>query len=64
MAGTDALHGAISGTNNVFVATPFSNSVNNGITKIDHNFRQDNLPTGRYYIDDTDRNADGYAFLI
>lgn len=42
-----------SGTNNVNVATPFSNSINNGIIKIDHNFNKDNLLTGRYYIGDS-----------
>ena len=42
-----------SGQNNVFVATPFSNRVDNGIVKIDHNFNKDNLLTGRYYIGDS-----------
>jgi outer membrane receptor protein involved in Fe transport len=45
-----------SGTNNVFVATPFSNRVDNGIIKIDHNFNKDNLLTGRYYIGDSDQS--------
>ena len=45
-----------SGVNNVFVATPFSNRVDNGIIKIDHNFNKDNLLTGRYYIGDSDQS--------
>jgi outer membrane receptor protein involved in Fe transport len=45
-----------SGINNVFVATPFSNRVDNGIVKIDHNFNKDNLLTGRYYIGDSDQS--------
>jgi hypothetical protein len=44
---------AFSGVNNAFVATPFSNRVDNGIVKIDHNFNKDNLLTGRYYIGDS-----------
>lgn len=45
-----------SGVNNVFVATPFSNSVDNGIIKIDHNFNKDNLLTGRYYIGNSEQS--------
>jgi len=45
-----------SGVNDVFVATPFSNRVDNGIIKIDHNFNKDNLLTGRYYIGDSDQS--------
>jgi TonB-dependent Receptor Plug Domain len=45
-----------SGVNNVFVATPFSNFINNGIVKIDHNFDKDNLLTGRYYIGDSEQS--------
>jgi len=45
-----------SGVNNVFVATPFSNRVDNGIVKIDHNFNKDNLLTGRYYIGDSEQS--------
>jgi len=41
------------GGSNVTLATPFSNRVDNGIVKIDHNFNQDNLLTGRYYIGDS-----------
>jgi Carboxypeptidase regulatory-like domain/TonB dependent receptor-like, beta-barrel len=35
---------------NITLATPFSNLVDNGIVKVDHNFNKDNLLTGRYYI--------------
>jgi outer membrane receptor protein involved in Fe transport len=42
--------------NNVFVATPFSNNINNGIIKIDHNFNQNNLLAGRYYIGDSEQS--------
>jgi outer membrane receptor protein involved in Fe transport len=45
-----------SGANNAFVATPFSNRVDNGIVKIDHNFSKDNLLTGRYYIGDSEQS--------
>lgn len=45
-----------SGINNVFVATPFSNSVDNGIVKIDYNFNKDNLLTGRYYIGNSEQS--------
>ena len=45
-----------SGENNAFVATPFSNRVDNGIVKIDHNFNKDNLLTGRYYIGDSEQS--------
>src|SRR5208283_5181817 len=41
------------GGSNVTIATPFSNRVDNGIVKIDHNFNKDNLLTGRYYIGDS-----------
>jgi hypothetical protein len=47
---------AFSGVNNAFVATPFSNRVDNGIVKIDHNFNKDNLLTGRYYIGDSQQS--------
>jgi outer membrane receptor protein involved in Fe transport len=40
-------------TSNIVVATPFSNHVDNGIVKLDHNFNKDNLLTGRYYIGDS-----------
>jgi outer membrane receptor protein involved in Fe transport len=38
---------------NAALATPFSNRVDNGIVKIDHNFTKNNLLTGRYYIGDS-----------
>ena len=41
------------GIPNANLATPFSNRVDNGIVKIDHNFNKDNLLTGRYYIGDS-----------
>ncbi len=41
------------GSSNVTLNTPFSNRVDNGIVKIDHNFNKDNLVTGRYYIGDS-----------
>lgn len=40
-------------SSNASLATPFSNRVDNGIVKIDHNFNKDNLLTGRYYIGDS-----------
>lgn len=44
--------GSSSGSN-ITLNTPFSNRVDNGIVKIDHNFNKDNLLTGRYYIGDS-----------
>ena len=41
------------GSSNIILNTPFSNRVDNGIVKIDHNFNADNLLTGRYYIGDS-----------
>jgi hypothetical protein len=41
------------GPSNIILNTPFSNRVDNGIVKIDHNFNKDNLLTGRYYIGDS-----------
>ena len=43
----------VNGGSNVTLNTPFSNRVDNGIVKIDHNFNKDNLLTGRYYIGDS-----------
>jgi hypothetical protein len=43
----------VNGGSNVILNTPFSNRVDNGIVKIDHNFNRDNLLTGRYYIGDS-----------
>jgi outer membrane receptor protein involved in Fe transport len=47
--------GAAVSSNTVF-ATPFSNKVNGGMIKIDHNFNKDNLLTGRYFIGDSDQS--------
>jgi outer membrane receptor protein involved in Fe transport len=41
------------GGTNANLSTPFSNRVDNGIVKIDHNINKDNLLTGRYYIGDS-----------
>jgi hypothetical protein len=41
------------GGTNTIIATPFSNRVDNGIVKIDHEFNKDNILTGRYYIGDS-----------
>jgi hypothetical protein len=43
-------------TSNTVLSTPFSNKVNGGIIKIDHNFNKDNLLTGRYFIGDSDQS--------
>jgi hypothetical protein len=41
------------GGTNITIGTPFSNRVDNGIVKIDHQFNQANTLTGRYYIGDS-----------
>jgi len=46
---------AVNGFNTV-LATPFSNNVNGGIIKVDHNFNKDNLLTGRYFIGDSEQS--------
>jgi outer membrane receptor protein involved in Fe transport len=51
-APTDAIQQTLV-TENASLSTPFSNRVDNGIIKIDHNFNKDNLLTGRYYIGDS-----------
>jgi len=43
-------------TSNTVLATPFSNNVNGGIIKIDHNFNKDNLLTGRYFLGDSEQS--------
>jgi outer membrane receptor protein involved in Fe transport len=43
-------------SSNTVLATPFSNNVNGGIIKIDHNFNKDNLLTGRYFLGDSEQN--------
>jgi Carboxypeptidase regulatory-like domain/TonB dependent receptor/TonB-dependent Receptor Plug Domain len=49
---TDAIQQTLV-TENASLSTPFSNRVDNGIVKVDHNFNKDNLLTGRYYIGDS-----------
>ena len=41
---------------NITTANPFRNRVDSFIGKIDHNFNQNNLLTGRYYFGDSDQN--------
>ena len=41
---------------NTVLATPFSNNINNGIIKIDHNFNKDNMLTGRYFLGDSEQS--------
>src|SRR6266481_671734 len=41
---------------NTVLATPFSNNVNGGIIKIDHNFNKDNMLTGRYFLGDSEQS--------
>ena len=43
-------------TNNLATATPFRNRVDSLIAKIDHNFNQNNVLTGRYYFGDSDQS--------
>lgn len=43
-------------SSNTTLLTPFSNNVNGGIIKIDHNFNKDNLLTGRYFLGDSEQN--------
>jgi hypothetical protein len=43
-------------SSNTVFATPFSNKVNGGMIKVDHNFNKDNLLTGRYFIGDSDQS--------
>ncbi len=43
-------------SSNTTLLTPFSNNVNGGIIKIDHNFNKDNLLTGRYYLGDSEQS--------
>src|SRR5437868_2283668 len=42
--------------NNLATSTLFSNRVDSLIAKIDHNFNQSNLLTGRYYLGDSDQS--------
>jgi outer membrane receptor protein involved in Fe transport len=41
---------------NTILSTPFSNNVNGGIIKIDHNFNKNNLLTGRYFLGDSEQS--------
>lgn len=41
---------------NTVLATPFSNKVNGGIIKLDHQFSQNNTLSGRYFIGDSDQS--------
>ncbi|HET7108326.1 MAG TPA: TonB-dependent receptor [Candidatus Acidoferrum sp.] len=43
-------------SSNTVLATPFSNNVNGGIIKIDHNFNKDNMLTGRYFLGDSEQS--------
>src|SRR6266446_10480190 len=43
-------------SSNTTLLTPFSNNVNGGIIKIDHNFNKDNMLTGRYFLGDSEQS--------
>jgi hypothetical protein len=43
-------------TSNTVLGTPFTNRVDSGIVKIDHQLNKDNLLTGRYYLGDSDQS--------
>lgn len=43
-------------SSNTVLNTPFSNNINGGMIKVDHNFNKDNLLTGRYFIGDSDQS--------
>jgi hypothetical protein len=43
-------------SSNTVLATPFSNNVNGGIVKLDHQINKDNLLTGRYFLGDSEQN--------
>jgi outer membrane receptor protein involved in Fe transport len=43
-------------SSNTVLSTPFSNKVNGGIIKLDHQFNQNNTLTGRYFIGDSDQS--------
>jgi outer membrane receptor protein involved in Fe transport len=43
-------------TSNTILATPFSNNVNGGIIKIDHQFNQANTLSGRYFLGDSEQS--------
>src|SRR5882762_8456642 len=50
------LDGTAPNGSNTVLATPFSNNVNGGIIKIDHNFNKDNMLTGRYFLGDSEQS--------
>jgi outer membrane receptor protein involved in Fe transport len=50
------LDGTAPNGSNTILATPFSNNVNGGIIKIDHNFNKDNMLTGRYFLGDSEQS--------
>jgi outer membrane receptor protein involved in Fe transport len=52
---TDVIQQA-SNPSNTELATPFTNRVDSGIIKIDHQINKDNLLTGRYYLGDSDQS--------
>ena len=41
---------------NITTSNPFRNRISSAIAKIDHNFNEKNLLTGRYYFGDSDQN--------
>jgi outer membrane receptor protein involved in Fe transport len=43
-------------SSNTILTTPFSNNINGGIIKIDHNFNKDNMLTGRYFLGDSEQS--------
>jgi outer membrane receptor protein involved in Fe transport len=43
-------------SSNTILATPFSNNVNGGIIKIDHQFNQANTLSGRYFLGDSEQS--------
>jgi len=43
-------------SSNTTLLTPFSNNVNDGLIKIDHQFNQDNTLTGRYFLGDSEQS--------
>jgi hypothetical protein len=53
---TDGTDGQAPVQANISLATPFSNRVDSGIVKIDHQFNANNMLTGRYYIGDSDQS--------
>ena len=43
-------------SSNTTLLTPFSNNVNGGIIKIDHQFNENNTLTGRYFLGDSEQS--------